>query len=255
MKNPMLRAVIIDDEVISILLLVDLLSAFSTINIAGTATSLNEGIDLIKTTKPDIVFLDINMPGRNGLEIFNDFRNPEFKIIFCTAYPQYAIKIVGQPVSGYLLKPLDIIELQKTLHKVTEEIKHEKAQLQLEKKNDNRTTTEKQGENILLEVDHGFIIGNTSNIVYCYAKNSCSMVVMNTQKEVLVSKSLKELQDLLPENQFYRTHKSFLINVFYIQEFVRGKENYVLLENGTKVPVALRALSGFSKDIKKILIV
>jgi len=253
MKNLRLRAVIIDDEVTAILMLIDLLGALSTINIAGTATNLNDGINLIKTTQPDIVFLDINMPDRNGLEIYNDFKNPPFKIIFCTAYQQYAIKVVGKPVSGYLLKPLDVSELQKTLNKVTEEIEHEQAHLQLEEKINITNTPEMAGDNILLDVEHGFILGNTRNIVYCYAKNSYSMVVMNTQKEVLVPKSLKELQILLPVNQFYRTHKSFLINIFYIQKFVRGKENYVLLESGTKIPVALRTLSVFSKDIKKKL--
>ena len=252
----MLSAVIIDDEESAIFLLVDLLSNHSSIDIkiAGTASNLKDGVELIKKTQPDIVFLDISMPGRNGLEIYTEFESPQFKIIFCTAYQQYAIDVLKKYACGYLLKPIDINELQDVLHKVSEELIKEQKQLLCEDTINVLCAPDMTGKSIVLDVENGFIIGNTRNIKYCYAKNSYSVVVTYTQKEFFVTKSLKELQELLPVNQFYRTHKSFLVNIYYIKKFVRAKKSYVLLENEIKIPVSVRVTSVIEKDIRQKLI-
>lgn len=252
----MLNAVIIDDEESAIYVLVELLTSFSSIKvkIAGTASNLKDGVELIKKTQPDIVFLDINMPGKSGLEIYNEFKSPEFKIIFCSAYDQYAFEALKKYAFGYLLKPIDIIELQSILRKVTDELHEEQKLLQIEDKLNLLNSPVTSGVNILLDVENGFIIGNSRNIEYCYAKNSFSIVVMQSQKEYIVTKSLKELEDLLPKNQFYKTHKSYLVNIYYIRKFVRAKENYVLMESGDKIPVSIRVTSVISKDIKERII-
>ena len=252
----MLSAVIIDDEEAATYLLVELLSTLPSIEvkIVGTANNLVKGVDLIKRTQPDIVFMDINMPGRNGLEIYTEFKSPHFKIIFCTAYQQYAIDVLKKYACGYLLKPLDVFALQESVQKVSDELLEEQKLLQLEDKVNILRTPEMSGENIMLDVENGFIMCNTRNIEYCYANKSYSVVVTSTQKEITVSKSLKELQELLPESQFYRTHKSYLTNIYYIQKFVRAKESYVLLESGIKIPVSVRVTSVITKDIKKKLI-
>lgn len=255
MEKPIVNAVIIDDDIAAILVLVELLTAFPAIKIAGTARNLEDGVKLIKSTHPEIVFLDINLPGRNGLEIYNEFKTPHFKIIFCTAYQQYAIDAIGKSANGFLLKPVDKIQLVETLNKVYDELLLDHQQFELEDQFNVLNSTEIPGENILIDVEHGFIMKHTSSIEYCYAKNSYSVVAMNTQKEFTVPKSLKELQEILPEKQFYRTHKSFLVNIYYIQKFVRGKENYLLLPGGVKIPVSVRVSSVISKDIKKKLTV
>jgi len=216
----------------------------------GTSTNLDNGIELIKATQPEIVFLDVNMPFRNGFEIYKEFKSPDFKIIFCSASEKYKVEALSRNASGYLLKPIDIIELQDSLEKVYDEYSNELKNFELNNRQGTLTTNEIPGEKILLEVAHGFIIGNTSNIKYCYAKNSNSVVVMNSRKEFLVPKSLKELIKILPDNQFYRTHKSFLVNIFYIQKFVHGDENFVLLDGGEKIPVSVRVTSVISQDIK-----
>ncbi|HEY5591421.1 MAG TPA: LytTR family DNA-binding domain-containing protein [Paludibacter sp.] len=255
MEKPFISAVIIDDDIETILLLVELLTAFPAIKIAGTARNLEDGVKLIKSSHPEIVFLDINLPGRNGLELYKEFKAPNFKIIFCTANQQYAVDAIGKSANGFLLKPVDMNQLTETLNKVYDELLHDHQQFELEDQIDVLSSTEIPGENILIDVEHGFIVKNTSSIEYCYAKNSYSVVVMNTQKELAVPKSLKELQEILPEKQFYRTHKSFLVNIYYIQKFVRGKENYLLLSGGVKIPVSVRVTSVISKDIKRKLTV
>ena len=247
----MLNTVIIDDDKIAISILVNLLSKLSSfeIKIVGTANNFNDGVELIKKTEPDIIFLDINMPGKSGMEIFNEFQFPRFKIIFYTSYPQYAIDALKKSACGYLMKPIDFIELQELLQKVSKEHLQEQKQLQLEDTINILSTPEIKGVNIMLEIENGFIMCNTRNIEYCYANQSYSVVVTYNKNDILVSKSLKELQEILPENQFYRTHKSFLINIYYIRKFIRAKESYVLLKSGVKIPVSVRSTFVISKDI------
>ena len=193
------------------------------------------------------------MPGKNGLEIFNEFKTPQFKIIFCTAYQQYAIDVLRIASSGYLLKPVDFIELREAVLKVSKELQKEQKQLQLEDKINFLIAPEMPGENIVFDVDNGFIMLNTRNIEYCYANSSYSYIVNYAKKETLISKSLKELEVILPDNQFYRTHKSYLVNVYYIRKYVRAKESFVLLKSGTKVPVSVRITSIITKDIIKMM--
>lgn len=251
----MLSAVIIDDQESATSLLEEMLNSISSfeVKIAGIAINLERGVELIKKTQPDIVFLDINLPGKKGLEIFNEFRNPHFKIIFCTAYQEYAIEVLKKSVCGYLLKPIDFFQLRDALEKVSELLLHEQKQLQLEDKINILSTPRMTGENILFAVENGFVLENTRNIEYCYAKQSYSVMVTYTKKEIVVSKSLKELQEILPANQFYRTHKSFLVNIYYIRKFVRTKESFVEMESGLKIPVSVRITSAITTDIKRII--
>ena len=249
----MLRAVVIDDKEPAIKLLVGLLTkhSFIKIKIAGTALNLKDGVEIIRKTQPDLVFLEINLPGRNGLEIYNVFKSPTFKIIFCTANHQYAIDVLRKSASGYLQKPINNVDLQKILQKISDELLKEQKQLQLEDMISLQSCPISVGTNILLEVDNGFIIVNTRNIEYCYAKDLGSVVVMNSQKEFSITKSLKDLQALLTEKQFYKPNKTFLANIYYIQKFVRSRENYVVMESGYVIPVSVRLTSVIATDIKR----
>jgi len=252
----MLHIVIIDDEEDAIEVLSKLLSNFTSIDlkISGTAKNLVEGITIINEVNPDIVFLDIDMPGKNGMSIYEYFKNPEFKIIFVTAYQQYAIEALKKSASDYLLKPVNFVELQEAMQKVSKELVLEQQQRELEDKINILCAADVDGKNIILDVENGFIMENTKNIEYCRADQSYSIVVTYVRKEILVTKSLKELQQLLPEKQFYRTHKSYLVNVHYIRKFVRANESYVLLKSGIKIPVSVRTSSIITKDIKKMLL-
>ncbi len=252
----MYSAVIIDDEEDGIHVLVQFLSDFTSVKVkvAGTATNLDEGIQIIKNTNPDIVFLDIDMPGKNGMAIYNYFSEPAFKIIFVTAYQQYAIGALNHSAAGYLLKPVSFIDLQDLLLKVTKELNQEQQQRELEDRINLLSSAEMTGKNIILDVENGFIMENTRNIEYCYANQSYSVVVLYTKKEIVVIKPLKSLQELLPPNQFYRTHKSYLVNVFYIRKFFRGNESYVILKSGAKIAVSVRTSAIISNDIKKMLL-
>ena len=142
------------------------------------------------------------------------------------------------------------MNLQKILHNISDELLKEQKQLQLEDMISLQSCPISTGVNILLEVENGFIIVNTRNIEYCYAKDSCSVVVMNSQKEFIINKSLKELQAVLAEKQFYKPNKTFLANIYYIQKFVRSKENYMVMESGFIIPVSVRLTTNIATYIK-----
>ncbi len=251
----MYNVVVIDDDETSRKLLVNLLGNFTTINIRvlGTAENLDEGVKLIKLHKPDIVFLDVEMPGKKGFAIYDYFSRPDFKIIFVTGDKNYAVDAIRFSASDFLVKAVNMVDLRESLQKVIHQIEWEHQQAELIDRINYLSTSGVVGKNILIDVEGGFEMENTSNIEYCVAAQSYSVIVTIGNKEITVSKSLKEIQEILPENQFYRTHKSYLVNINYIRKFVKASESYVLLKSGTKIPVSVRVSAVISKDLKQKL--
>ncbi len=251
----MITAVLIDDEFYAIDVLTQLLKNFTNtpVKVLGTANNLEEGIKIIHSTKPDIVFLDIDMPNQSGMEIFKVFKKPEFKIIFVTAYNQYAIEALKNSATDYLLKPIDFNELSIALSKVALILEKEQKQRELEDKINLLCAADMEGKNVVLDIETGFVMENTKNIEYCYADHSYSVIVTYLGKKITVTKPLKDLQELLPSNQFYRTHKSYLVNMYYIRKFIKASESFVLMRSGIKIPVSVRMSTTISKEIKQLL--
>ncbi len=251
----MLSAVVIDDDLLSLNLVTHLLSTFTSIQIKvlGQAANLKEGIELIKNTSPDIVFLDIEMPGGSGMEIFNHQFSQKTKIVLVTGHDHYAIDAINKTIAGYLLKPVNIVDLQNVIKKVDRMIRLEQQHLELEDRINTFGTAEIPGKNLIFDTDSGFMMENTKNIEYCIADQSYASIFTYAKREFIVSKSLKELEAYLPKNQFYRTHKSYLVNIFYIRKFVRSGESYVLLKSGVKIPVSVRKTSIIFNEIKEML--
>ncbi len=251
----MLSVVVIDDELCALNLLTFLLNNFTSVQlkVVGKAMNLNEGIELIKRTNPDLVFLDIEMPDGNGMEIFNHQLSQKLKIVLVTGHEQYAIEAINKSVAGYLLKPVNFVDLQNVIKKVDKMIRLEQQHLELEDKINSLCTAEVPGKNLIFDIESGFMLENTRNIEYCTADQSYATIFTYAKREFVVSKSLKELEAYLPKNQFYRTHKSFLVNIYYIRKFVRSGESYVLLKSGAKVPVSVRKTSVIFNEIKEML--
>lgn len=251
----MLSVVVIDDELLALNLLSYLLDNFTSVQlkVVGKAMNLTDGIELIKRTSPDLVFLDIEMPDGNGMEIFDHQFSQKTKIVLVTGHDHYAIDAINKSVAGYLLKPVNFIDLQNVVKKVEKMIRLEQQQLELEDRINILGTAEVPGKNLIFDVDSGFVMENTRNIEYIIADQSYATIFTNARREFIVSKSLKELESYLPKNQFYRTHKSYLVNIYYIRKFVKSGESYVLLKSGTKIPVSVRKTSVIFNDIKQML--
>lgn len=250
----MISAIIIDDDKTAIEILTDFLAyAPELVRLVGTADNLDDGIKLINEKKPDLVLLDINMPKKSGMEIYNYFSAPTFKIIFVTAYDKYAVSAIKKSAVDYLLKPVSYVELRESLQKVSLMIKHEQNSHDLEEKVNKIIILDIEGKNVLLDFETGFIIENTKYIEYCYADQSYSVIVTYFGKKINISKPLKYLQEFLPSNQFYRTHKSYLVNINHIEKYSKQNGNFVHLKSGTKIPVSLRNNTDIVKKIKTML--
>ena len=252
----MFNIVIVDDEIDAIEVVTKLIRNFTSlaVKICGTANNLETGLELIHKTKPDIVLLDIEMPGQNGLAIFDYFKEPDFKVIFITAYEKYAIEAIKKSASDYLLKPYNIIELRETLQKVIKQIEKERQLEVLQDRIKFLTNIEIDGHDIIIDVESGFVMENTGNIEYCYACQAYSTVVTNTKQEIVFTKSLAQLEQILPSTQFYRTHKSYLVNIHYIKKFIRAKESFLLMKSGIKIPVSVRKSVNIIAEIKQMIV-
>lgn len=234
----MLTAVIVDDESRNIDVLSRLVTDFCTdVSVVGTASSVDDACILIKETKPNLVFLDIEMPGKNAFDLIDLLSPVSFEIIFVTAFEQYATRAFRYSALDYLLKPVGIKELREAI---------EKAKLQTGKKNigerlenyfDN--TTRKQPK-IAIPVNDGYCFFSHNDIVCCIAENSYTQVCLANGTKILSSSNLKHFSELLPPDIFCRIHHSHLINLDHALKYSGGRSGTIELSTGIVLEVSQR---------------
>lgn len=237
----MIKAVIVEDEKKSRETLIGLLDRFcKNVSVIGEADGYKSGLELIKNNKVDLVFLDIQMPDGTGFRMLEELDRISFEVIFTTAFDQYAIKAIKYSALDYLLKPLDPEELVRAIKKV--ELK--KAGSQINKNInvllDNIKTPESDNQKIILSTSDKIHVVEISKIVRCESDNYYTLFFLNEGTKILVSKTLKENEELLNAHNFIRPHKSHLINVRYIKSFVRSDGGYILMKDGSEIPVSRR---------------
>lgn len=231
-----MKAIIIEDESRAQIYLKGILEMVAPkIIIAAICDDLPAGVIAIRKHKPDLVFLDIEMPKYNGLEIVNFFDEKEinFAIIFTTAYNQYAIQAFKTSAIDYLLKPIDPEELKNTLerYKISQNSIYEKLTLAKQYLNKESKIAIPDGNNLVMIPP--------SDIVYLKAENSYTQIVLNTGKKMVTSRFLKNFEESLKEHtQFFRCHKSYIINIEYIVSYSKSDGGTVLLENQIEIPVS-----------------
>lgn len=229
-----LRAVIIEDEANSREILGNyLLKYCPDVLLAGEAASVDEGLGLIRKTSPDLVFLDVEMPFGNAFDLLDQLPERSFETIFVTAYDRYAMEALNQHAAYYLMKPILIDELIRAVSYVREIREKESA---LENNMIHTTSRTAKGKITLPELE-GFKVLDVSDILYCQADDNYSLVFLEDRK-ILVSKTLKYLEDALNAYPFARIHKSFLVNVNEVVRYKKGKGGTVILSNGRELSVS-----------------
>jgi len=234
----MIHAVIIDDEqkcteTLSILIKMHC----PEINIDAICNNGEEGIKAINQFKPDVVFLDIEMPKMNGFDMLEKFEKIFFHVVFTTAYNQFAIKAFRYSALNYLLKPIDPDDLKVTVNRL-KELKNssfkEQFEILLQSVRDNKNKPQR----IALSTGDGLIFVNTKDIMYCQSDSNYTNVLLLTGEKYLLAKPLKEFEDTLSGDNFYRIHNSYLVNLDQIKKFVRGDGGYVVMNDGTQITIA-----------------
>ena len=243
----MISALIIDDEAKGRLALREKLSAYCPqIKVLAEAANGEEALLLIRHHDPQLIFLDIEMPRMNGFEMLNELPEKNFHIIFTTAYDQYAIKAIRYAAFDYLLKPIDIEELKTAISNVTARESNQ-TKIQVELLHQNMQQPKKQLFKLAIPTLDGLIFYDINDIIYLEANSNYTNIYLINKIKVTASKVLKEFEELLPEDIFFRTHHSYLINLHYIKRYIKGDGGQIELQNGTYVDVSRRKKEEFLK--------
>ncbi len=244
----MIKAVIIDDEPKAIQGLTWELSNFENeLEVIATFTEPEKAIPYLKSTKIDCLFLDIEMPTMDGFQFLKKLESKDFAIVITTAYNEYAITALKNEAIDYLLKPIDTDDLADTLEKIkkynSKNFSTDKFEEILLKFNNNL-----HHKKITINTDGKLVFLEPKDIFYVESDGNYSTLYLVNNKKIVVTKKLKEINELLPSDHFFRIHNSFIINLHKIKEFIKS-DGYVVLENNAKIPVSRQRKSEFLEKL------
>ena len=232
----MLKAILIDDEPDSIRLLTLLLKAYCPqVEIAGQYSSSMEGLQAIRSLKPDLVFLDVEMPEMNGFELLDQLDDIFFSLIFVTAYNEFALKAFRFSALDYLVKPLDTSELQDAVKKAEKHQRIDQRQIELLR---SQLQGQQPPQKIAVAFQSGVVFVELKDLVYCEAEGNYTKLVLANGKTYLLSKTLGEAQEVLEERNFLRVHRQYLINLDHIKSYHKGEAAYLVMQGDINIPVA-----------------
>ena len=248
----MIQALIIDDEKNAIEVLELQLSRYcKQVQVLATAQGGVQGIELIRKYQPDLVFLDIEMPHKNGFDVLNETKDCRYKVIFTTAYDQFAIRAFKFSAVDYLLKPIDIRELQEAVEKAA--VKEEQGSLdeKLQVLISQLQSPVRQ-ERIALPVADGMQFFHTDEILRCESESNYTHISLTNGKRITIAKTLKEVEESLRGVDFYRIHQSHLVNMNHISKVVKGEGGYVVMKDGTTITISRNKKEAFLDSFRKL---
>jgi two-component system LytT family response regulator len=237
----MIKTIIVDDEEKSRITLNNLVARHCpSLSVVDQCESVADAIKSIEKNSPALVFLDIEMPFENGFTLFEKIKNPPFQVIFTTAYDQYAIKAIKYSALDYLLKPVDVDDLKSAVEKCDEKIK-----LKLNRSDDfemllSAIKLKSKSARIAVPTFEGLQMINVSEIVKCVADESYTHITLAGGTKLVVSRILKEFEDLLADFNFLRVHNSSLINLAHVKKYIKGDGGYVIMSDDETVEVSRR---------------
>lgn len=246
----MIKVMIIDDEKHCITTLQHLLKNFKDeFEVVATTQQSIHAKTLIEEHKPHLVFLDIEMPIMNGLELLEQFTSLPFETIFTTAYDQYAIKALRLSALDYLLKPIDKQELNAALEKYkSKELLTTQEQVQQVKK----ITQQKITDTLALSTIEGLLFIKMKDIMYLEATSSYTTIFMSNGTKYLASKTLATFEEVMDEAIFFRPHKSYIINLKNVKQYIRGEGGEIIMENGTSISLSRNKKQQFLEMFMRI---
>lgn len=231
----------VDDEQKARETIIQMLNLYCTdIEIAGEAENVENAYLLLKNIQPDLVLLDIQMPDGTGFDLLKKFNNLDFKIVFITAYKEHAIKAFKYSALDYLLKPIDPDDLTATIDRVKKTLEESHTSLKFETLLENITLKNAENRKIVLRTSESIHLVKISDIIRCESSSNYTQFYLADGKKLLVSKTLKEYDEMLTNDQFFRTHQSHLVNLNYIDRFDKTEGGYLVMKDGSHVPVSFR---------------
>ena len=251
----MLSAIIIEDERNTRELLKSYVEEdCEGVSVVAMEGSVEKGVAAIEAHKPDLVFLDIELSDGDGFQVLEHFPSISFDVIFTTAYNQYALRAFKFAATDYLLKPVDIEELQAAVKRVVDKRQQQEAapaggnenlNILLQNLRNSSSTFRK----IVLPTNTGFTVVEPADIVRCEADRNYTYIFLADKRKILVSKTIKEYEEMLEPYDFFRIHQSHLINLHFLKNYIRGRGGAVELTDGTVIDVAARKKADFMRRL------
>lgn len=238
-KSDSLKAVIVEDEAAGRETLMKYLDKYCPdVTVAEAADGIKTGLTAIQNHRPDLVFLDVEMPYGNAFDLLEQVDKVDFDIIFVTAYSNYAVKALNFSAAYYILKPIDIDELITAVEKVkesrTEDSDHFQTRILLE----NMHTVNQQLQKVVLPVLDGFEVVQVKDIVRCQANDNFTDFHLTDGTRKVICRPLKHYEEMLSEIDFLRVHRSHLVNLQYVKGYKKGKGGQLNMTDGSTVDVA-----------------
>jgi two-component system LytT family response regulator len=247
-----MTAIIVDDEEHCREVLEHLLKKYcADVKLIGSYGEAEEALAILLKQQPDILFLDIEMPDMNGFQLLEKVPSPSFNLIFTTAYNEYALKAIKQSALDYLLKPVDKDELVQAVKKAGDN--------SLKRKEINvgsllgLINSKKETNRFAVPTVEGLIMVNADEILYCESDSAyCKFFFIDNRPMLIISKTLKEVEETLTGCGFFRIHHSYLINMKYFQKYVRGEGGEVVMNNGMRLPVSRTKKQDFMNMLNRM---
>lgn len=249
----MIRAVIVDDEQHCIDHLTRLLKVHvDEIELAGHYLNVNDGLKAISTLQPDLVFLDVQIHDETGFELLGRIKEKNFEVIFTTAFDRFAVQAFKFSALDYLLKPVDPDDLSAALKKIKPSVNHAGFNEQINNLLFNIQSSNRQLQRICVPVLNGMVFLNVNEIIRLKSDSNYTQFFLKDGQKILVSKTLKDFDELLSGTDFFRVHQSHLINLAYIKQYTKGKGGYVTMTDGAEIEVSVRKKEEFLKRVMSL---
>lgn len=234
----MLKTIIVDDQEFCTEIIKDMLEEHCPqVEIVAICHSGKDGLKAIKKHQPDLLILDVEMPGMTGFEMLKKISDIKFDLIFTTSFDKYSIQAIRYSALDYLLKPVIPHELKSAIERIEKEYMKSLGK-KLKQLFTNLYESKKKGEQIALPSSDGLQFIAITNIIHCESDSNYTTLFLNTKEKIVITKTLKEVEVLLEGGDFFRVHNSHLINIRHIKKYVRGNAGYVVMSDGSTISIS-----------------
>jgi len=245
-----IRTIIIEDEINARKALKNMLQFYcDEVEIIGETDKVAEGIQLIRESKPDLVILDVHLTDGTGFDVMEKTRSENFKVIFSTAYDEYALQAIKISALDYLLKPVKPNELRKAIQKAVDAIENDEMRDMQVEACINNVHSPAAHKKVILNTLESIHMVETGKIIRCEGSDNYTNVYIENKDRLLISKTLKEFEELLNPFGFFRVHQSHIINLHNVDLYDKKSGGMAVLNDGSKIPVSSRRKEGFLKAL------
>lgn len=232
----MIKAIIIDDEPYCCEAITALLEDEPKVQVLAVCHNAADGLNAIAKNQPDVIFLDVEMPRMNGFEMLEQLPSVNFEIIFTTSYDQYALKAIRFSALDYLLKPIDGEELRRAIEKVAQRLQkpiEQQLHLLLQRIQHPSAVTK-----IALPTMEGLQMISIDSIISCESESNYTVVFLHNKRKIVVSRTLKEIEELLEDYTMLRVHRCYLVNLNEVEKYIKGEGGYLIMSDGSTIDVS-----------------